>query len=170
MTLITRNTASPSGRRHGGGNRQLWIAAAFAAAFLLLLAVGSSIGRAQRKQNAAAPAANANDAALVARGKYIVEDVAYCTNCHTPRDDDGNLERSQWLMGAPVFLQPARPMSDWPEVEPRLAGQPPATDAQMIRLLTTGIWTTGQHLRQPMPQFRMTPEDAAAVVAYLKSL
>jgi mono/diheme cytochrome c family protein len=40
----------------------------------------------------------------------------------------------------------------------------------MVKLLTTGIWTSGEHLRPPMPQFRLSPEDAEAVVAYLKSL
>jgi mono/diheme cytochrome c family protein len=40
----------------------------------------------------------------------------------------------------------------------------------MIRLLTTGVWTDGNHLRPPMPQFRMSREDAAAVVAYLRAL
>jgi len=40
----------------------------------------------------------------------------------------------------------------------------------MIKLLTTGIWTTGNPLRAPMPQFRMERSDAEAVVAYLKSL
>jgi mono/diheme cytochrome c family protein len=40
----------------------------------------------------------------------------------------------------------------------------------MIRLLTTGVWRDGQRLRPPMPQFRMSREDAESVVAYLRSL
>jgi hypothetical protein len=40
----------------------------------------------------------------------------------------------------------------------------------MVKLLTTGIWTTGDRLRSPMPQFRMERSDAEAVIAYLKSL
>jgi len=47
---------------------------------------------------------------------------------------------------------------------------PPATDAQMITLLTTGIWVTSKPLRSPMPSFHMTRADAEAVLAYLKSL
>jgi mono/diheme cytochrome c family protein len=38
------------------------------------------------------------------------------------------------------------------------------------RLLQTGKSTRGYVPRPPMPPFRMTQEDAAAVVAYLKSL
>ena len=104
------------------------------------------------------------------RGKYIVEDLARCTQCHTPRDEHGNLDRNKWLEGAPLWLQPARPVQDWPLQAPRIAGDPPGTDAEMVRLLTTGIWKDGKQLREPMPQFRMSTADAEAVVAYLKSL
>jgi mono/diheme cytochrome c family protein len=106
----------------------------------------------------------------VARGKYIVEDVAMCGTCHTPRRSDGQLDRSRWLMGASVPYLPAQPTSDWPINAPRLAGTPPATNAQMITLLTTAIWTNGAPLRDPMPKFHMTRSDAEAVVAYLRSL
>ena len=53
---------------------------------------------------------------------------------------------------------------------PRLSGTPPAGDAGMITLLTTGIWITGKPLRDPMPHFQMTRSDAEAIVTYLKSL
>jgi hypothetical protein len=107
---------------------------------------------------------NAN-IALVNRGRYIVEDVAVCSQCHTPRNSAGNLERGQWLEGAPLWLLPAQPMGDWPLQAPRIAGSPGGSDADMIRLLTTGVWRDGQRLRPPMPQFRMSREDAESVVA-----
>lgn len=106
----------------------------------------------------------------VARGKYIVEDVAMCGTCHTPRFSNGQLDRSRWLAGASVPYLPAQPTSDWPIQAPRIAGKPPATDAAMITLLTTAVWTNGQPLRDPMPKFHMTRADAEAVLAYLKSL
>jgi hypothetical protein len=106
----------------------------------------------------------------VARGKYLVESVAVCGQCHTPRDSRGELDRSRWLQGAPVPWMPARPDSDWPLNAPRIGGTPPADDADMVKLLTTGIWTNGNRLRFPMPQFRMERGDAEAVVAYLKSV
>jgi mono/diheme cytochrome c family protein len=40
----------------------------------------------------------------------------------------------------------------------------------MVKLLTTGIWITGNRLRSPMPQFRMNRADAESVVEYLKSV
>ncbi len=105
-----------------------------------------------------------------ARGKYIVEGVAMCGQCHTPHDSNGRPEQSQALEGASVWLVPANPVADWPLIAPRLAQNPPGTDAEMVKLLSTGIWTDGKYLRPPMPQFRMSESDAAAVVAYLKSM
>jgi hypothetical protein len=55
-------------------------------------------------------------------------------------------------------------------IAPRLAQSPPGTDAEIVKLLSTGIWSDGKPLRPPMPQFRMSESDAAAVVAYLKSM
>lgn len=107
----------------------------------------------------------------VARGKYLVEGVAMCGECHTPRDSNGGLDRSRWLQGAPILWVPANAAgSNWPLTAPRIGGNPPASDADMIKLLTTGIWTTGKPLRFPMMPFRMSASDAKAVVAYLKTL
>jgi mono/diheme cytochrome c family protein len=106
--------------------------------------------------------------AEVARGKYLVEGVAMCGECHTPRDAEGNPDRSRWLQGAPVLWQQSKP--DSPLVAPRIGSTPPGNDAALVTLLTTGVWTTGHRLRYPMPQFRMDRKDAEAVVAYLRSL
>ena len=137
--------------------------------FLLVLValVGSHLGAAQEAKNA--PEAG-GDTTLVARGQYIVQDVAVCGSCHTPRRPDGQLDRSRWLAGAPVPYMPAQATPGWPTVAPRLAGLPPANNAGMVTLLMTGVWITGKQLKDPMPQFRMTKADAEAVVAYLKSL
>lgn len=131
--------------------------------FALLIFCGSHSTAAQE----AKATASGGD---VARGKYIVEDVAMCGTCHTPRFSNGELDRSRWLAGASVPYLPAQPTSNWPIQAPRIAGRPPATDAQMITLLTTAVWTNGEPLRDPMPKFHMTHADAEAVLAYLKSL
>jgi hypothetical protein len=104
------------------------------------------------------------------RGRYIVENVAMCELCHTTRDEQGNPDRGRWLMGGPAQLRPAYPAPNWAIVEPRIAGTPPGTDAEIIKLLTTGISRTGSPPNPPMPPFRMTRGDAEAVLAYLKSL
>jgi mono/diheme cytochrome c family protein len=107
---------------------------------------------------------------LIDRGKYIVESVAMCERCHTQRDQNGAPDRAHWLMGGPTQTRPTYSDPNWAIVEPRLAGAPPGTDAEFIRLLTTGIARTGRPPDPPMPSFRMTRDDAEAVLAYLKSL
>lgn len=138
-----------------------------ASVLAVLICSLSSLALAQQSQKPK-PASNMSD--QVSRGRYIVENVAVCSQCHTPHDNQGQMDRSKWLEGGPLWLQSAQQPSDWPQRAPRIAGNPPGTDADMIKLLTTGIGRDGKPLRAPMPQFRMTTEDAQAVVAYLKSL
>jgi mono/diheme cytochrome c family protein len=143
-----------------------------AAAFVCLLAASlSTIGYAQNAQSngraANHPDQNSNSEA---RGKYIVEDLVICGQCHTPRDASGAPDRSRWLQGAPVWLKSAEPSDNWPLQAPRIAGALPGTDEEMVTLLTTGIWRTGTYLRPPMPQFRMSRQDAESVIAYLKTV
>ncbi len=137
-------------------------------ALLLLIASTSQSSQGQGKK----PTDNASsrNPGLVERGKYIVENVAMCERCHTPRDENGNPERNHWLQGGPVQMRQTYPTPTWAQREPRIAGAPPGTDEQFITLLTTGISRTGAPPNLPMPPFRMTRQDAEAVLAYLKSL
>lgn len=134
-------------------------------ACLLLVGSSSQSTIAQTKQGN-----KKADSSVVERGKYIVESVAMCERCHTPRDENGNPERNHWLEGGPVQLKQTYPTPTWATREPRIAGAPPGTDEQFITLLTTGISRTGAPPNLPMPPFRMTRQDAEAVLAYLKSL
>jgi mono/diheme cytochrome c family protein len=137
--------------------------------FLVYLGDGSRPTQAQVKEKNSSDA-TVRDHALVERGKYIVEGVAMCERCHTRRDEHGNPDRARWLMGGPTQTRPTYPSPAWTIREPRIAGAPPGTDAEFVRLLTTGISRTGRPPNPPMPPFRMTREDAEAVLAYLKSL
>lgn len=93
-----------------------------------------------------------------------------CSQCHTPRTERGDLIRTRYLRGAPVPLRP--PFSDqrWAFEAPNIAGMTGYTEEAGIRLLTEGIARSGEAPQPPMPPFRMTREDAEAVVAYLMSL
>jgi len=122
---------------------------------------------AQAKQESGSSSSNQGK---VAHGQYIVNGVAMCGMCHTPRNDANQIDRGRWLDGAALWLMPAHPEANWPLKAPRIAGTPPGSDEDMVRLLTTGIWKDKGYLREPMPQFRMSKEDAEAVVAYLRSL
>jgi mono/diheme cytochrome c family protein len=165
MPVRFANTASTLG----------FLLAEWLSAALLLLVFISISGEthlasgqeAKRSPEAAQASANAK---LIAQGKYIVEGVAGCGYCHTPRDKNGDPDRTKWLAGAPVFYEPAQPVAGWPVTAPRLAGLPPGSDEQIITLLTTSISRDGTPARAPMPRFHMTRADAEAVVAYLRSL
>jgi mono/diheme cytochrome c family protein len=106
----------------------------------------------------------------VERGKYLVEEVAKCPECHTPRDARGNLDAHAWLQGGPIWIRPVQPIPDWADHVPPLAGLPSYTDKQMERVLEKGEGPEGEALRPPMHIYHMNPDDAKAIIAYLKSL
>jgi len=106
----------------------------------------------------------------IARGRYLVEEVAKCPECHTPRDAQGNLDRQAWLQGAPIWITPVRPIQNWADTVPPLAGLPSFTDAQASNVLEKGMGPEGEALRPPMHTYHMTHGDAQAIIAYLRSL
>jgi hypothetical protein len=73
-------------------------------------------------------------------------------------------------MGGPLQLRPTYPSPNWALRAPRIAGRPPGTDDDFIKLMMTGIARTGHQPDPPMPTFHMTRDDAESVLAYLKSL
>ena len=140
--------------------------------FAVLLALVEGRGQLTLAQTKQSPAETKTqrEAMLIARGKYIVEGLAACGDCHTPRNSDGEIDRTKWLAGAPVFYEPALRVPGWAISAPRIAGLPPGSDEEVVTLLTTAVWRHGQVPRPPMPRFHMRREDAEAVVAYLRSL
>jgi mono/diheme cytochrome c family protein len=109
-------------------------------------------------------------AAKLARGKYLVENVGMCADCHTPRGPGGVFDQSRWLQGSVLGFAPTVPMPAWAEAAPPIAGLPAYTDEQALAFLTTGKTISGQPLRPPMPPYRFNTEDAEAVLVYLRSL
>ena len=106
----------------------------------------------------------------IARGQYIVERVGLCHDCHTPRDEKGQLIIGQGLKGAPIGFRPLHPMPFATEA-PALAGLPGHyTPEQMAVFLQTGKRPDGSAPLPPMPPYRLNREDALAVTAYLRTL
>jgi hypothetical protein len=105
----------------------------------------------------------------IERGRYLVEEVAKCGECHTPRNAQGRLDRNEWLQGAPIWIMPARPIPNWADRAPALAGFP-YTEEEGERVLEKGIGPEGGSLRPPMHIYHMKHEDAKAIIAYLNSL
>lgn len=106
----------------------------------------------------------------VSRGRYLVEEVAKCSECHTPRDTDDQLDRSRWLQGAPIWIQPVRRAPNWAQFAPSLAGLPGFSDQQMQRVLEMGEGANGVAIQPPMHIYHLDHADAQAIVAYLRSL
>jgi mono/diheme cytochrome c family protein len=104
------------------------------------------------------------------RGRYLAEDVAMCVQCHTPRDENGTLLRSQLFAGAAVPVSAPWRTRVWAEFAPRIAGLTQYSDEQAVKLLTEGIARTGKQLRAPMPPFRMSAQDARDIIAFLRTL
>jgi hypothetical protein len=113
---------------------------------------------------------HAASAARIARGKYLVEDIGLCGDCHTPRGDKGEPVKEQWLRGATLDFKPIAPMPVWAEKAPGIAGLPGWENDAAIKFLMTGIAQNGLPGRPPMPRYRFNVQDAQAIVAYLKSL
>lgn len=106
----------------------------------------------------------------ISRGRYLVERVAMCVQCHTPRSQTGELLESRYLQGAPVPVTAPNFRIDWAYKAPAIAGLPGYTKQDGIKLLMEGVTPDGRIPNAPMPKFRLTRGDAEAVVAYLKSL
>lgn len=141
----------------------------------LLLAAAVGASRLSSRETApAAPQKNAAPAAapqgLVDRGRYLVEDVAMCEECHTPRDAGGNLDESRRLQGAQIWIMPVHANPNWGMNAPALAGFGGYTDDQGEDVLERGIGPNGMPIRQPMHIYHMNHADAQAVIAYLRSL
>jgi Cytochrome c len=106
----------------------------------------------------------------VEHGRYLVENVAMCVECHSQRDDAGNIIDSERFQGGPVPVRPPWP-NDWALRAPRNRGLPGYDDDQAMRLLTQGaIGRDGIQLKPPMPRFRMSKQDAADVIAFMRSM
>ncbi|ATC63917.1 hypothetical protein CMV30_08110 [Nibricoccus aquaticus] len=105
----------------------------------------------------------------VERGRNLVEKVAQCADCHTPRLATGQLDRSRWLQGAPLGFKPLMEMP-WMPVAPGIAGLPGYTEEQAIAFFMTGVRPNGTKCLPPMPEYALSREEAAEVVAYLRSL
>jgi hypothetical protein len=132
-----------------------------------LFASRTSSARTPQMMHAAAQKTAPGD---VERGRYIVEDVAMCEECHTPRDANGNLDESRQLQGAQIWIQPVHPITDWANRAPALAGFVGFTDAQGEDILERGIGPNGLPIQPPMHIYHMSQADALAVIAYLRSM
>lgn len=102
------------------------------------------------------------------RGRYLVEALGHCAECHTPRDVTGGLDRSQWMKGAPN-----------PSGKGRIASISPDklkwSETDIAYYLETGLTPDydsagGQMVSVIANMGHLTAKDRAAIAAYLKAL
>jgi hypothetical protein len=118
----------------------------------------------------ASRASGASASSKLERGKYLVEQVGMCGDCHTPHNEKGEPIPEKTLQGTILPFKPTVPMPQWADKAPNIAGLPGWEDKDAIRFLMTGIAYNDLPARPPMPQYRFNQEDAAAIMAYLRSL
>jgi hypothetical protein len=109
--MIQKLTLSPCPSQWGRSNRWAFrfaFASMGAAIAFVLLSGSFALAQSQKPQ----PQSDATSEGAPVRGKYIVESVAMCGDCHTPGDNGGNPDRVHWLQGAPIPWSPAKPDSE----------------------------------------------------------
>lgn len=102
------------------------------------------------------------------RGAYLVETLAHCGECHTPRETFGGLDLTQWLVGAPN-----------PSGKGRIPGITPAqldwSEADIVEYLTSGFTpdydSAGGEMVKVIENLAQLPtSDQEAIAAYLVAL
>ncbi len=102
------------------------------------------------------------------RGRYLVEALAHCGECHTPRNALGALNRDAWLSGA------ANPSGSG-KIPALTPGALDWSATDIAYYLETGFTpdfdSVGGHMVEVVENFgKLSAEDRNAVAAYLKAL
>ena len=108
--------------------------------------------------------------AVVNRGAYLVQALGHCGECHTPRNFLGGAKQSRFLGGAKLAkgdgapnLTPTRLQKKW-------------SDGELRDFLASGLTPDGDEVSEAMGEVirnstgKLTPQDLAALIAYLRSL
>jgi len=107
------------------------------------------------------------------RGRYLVEGIVACGNCHTPRGPDGAQPGDMAMAGGFLIELPGI-VAYAPNITPdRQTGIGSWTDDQIKRAIRDGKRPDGSTIGPPMPieWYQMiTDADLDAIVAYITSL
>ncbi len=110
----------------------------------------------------------APDDALARRGRYLVEALGHCAECHTPRGPLGGMQRGRWLAGAAhpsgrgriPNITPAR--LDWSEAD---------IAAYLASGFTPDFDTAGGDMAEVVANTaRLRDGDRAAIARYLRQV
>ena len=120
----------------------------------------------------AASSAAAEDKALIGRGKYLMDSIVACGNCHVQRGEKGQPLLDKGLSGGMVFDE--APFKAYaPNITPDAeTGIGRWTDAQLAKAIREGIRPDGSVIGPPMPIMfyrGLADGDLKAIVAYLRA-
>lgn len=98
-----------------------------------------------------------------ARGRYLVEALGHCGECHTPRNALGGMDKNRWLAGLPGE-------GGAPNITPAKLGWSVEEIAYYLESgFTPDYDSVGGHMAYVVDNYaKLPPEDRAAVAAYLK--
>ncbi|MER9675710.1 cytochrome c [Mesorhizobium sp. M0208] len=107
----------------------------------------------------------------VLAGRYLVEGPGHCGECHTPRDLAGGTRKGQWLAGAAA----AEGSGIVPNITSGEGGIADWSEADIANYLETGFTPDFDTVGGAMVDVQrnmavLTPEDRAAIAAYLKAV
>ena len=105
-------------------------------------------------------------------GKYMAGPIAHCVECHTPMGPAGSMYDTALGQGGFAFEGPWG-VSVASNITSSADGLKDYTDAEIAAMITQGVRPDGTKMQPPMPYAwfaRMTPDDLAAVIAYLRTL
>ncbi len=119
-------------------------------------------------------AASAAAETPVERGRYLVETIAGCGNCHTPRGPGGTFAAGKELAGGFVVLDIKEFRAVASNITPdKETGIGNWTDAQIAKAIREGIRPDGSLIGPPMPfelYRKISDSDLMAMVAYLRTV
>lgn len=104
----------------------------------------------------------------IERGRYLVEALGHCGECHTPRNGLGGMKTDEWLSGAP------NPDGEGtiPDITPDALGWSAGEIAEYLKSgFTPDFDTAGGSMYEVVQNTaRLSEDDRAAIAAYLVAL
>ncbi len=107
------------------------------------------------------------------RGAYLVEALAHCGECHTPRNALGGLDRDMWMAGTPDGPDGELVANITPDAETGIGDW---SEGDIVGLLKTGLKPNFDDVQGSMQEAiddglkYLTDEDLKAIAVYLKAL
>ena len=108
---------------------------------------------------------------VLERGRYLVEALGHCTECHTSRNPLGGTRHDRWLAGAPNPSGKGR----IPNITPHETGIAKWSSAEIVEYLTSGFTPDfdvagGEMYEVVLNMAELSDTDRAAIAAYLKAI